>query len=274
MPALFSPAADGNRDGMIDYISVEEACGRDDIRLVLTAGVPGPWGEAAKAILGVKGIEFIPVRQSGGGRNEALAEWTGQTSAPVLIVPGEAPHLTLRAILLAAERLAPEPGLVPKGTEERATFLGLCGEIHAELGFGWCRRLLIFDPILSAVPAGDPAIEELERMAKKYGYYPGCSETARERVIEILAAFSERLRRQQATGRDFLYGDSLTALDLIFAVFSNLVVPLDADDCPMPDFLRATYAVDDAGILAAVAPALIEHRDRILRDHVGLPMRF
>jgi len=259
---------------MIDYLTAEEARGREDIRLVLTAGVPGPWGEAAKAILRVKQMEFMPVRQDGGDRNEALAEWTGQSSAPVLVVPGEAPHLTLRAIMLAAERMAPAPTLVPQGTEDRAIFLGLCGEIHAELGLGWCRRLLMFDPILSAVPAGDPAIEKLERMAQKYGYYPGCSNMARERVIEILKAFSARLHRQQAAGSEFLYGDSLTALDLIFAVFSNLVVPLDAADCPMPDFLRATYTVDDAEILAAIAPALIEYRDCILRDHIGLPMRF
>ncbi|MFP6665533.1 MAG: hypothetical protein VCC00_15175 [Deltaproteobacteria bacterium] len=259
---------------MIDYITVDEARGREDIRLVLTAGVPGPWGEAAKAILQMKGIEFTPVQQSGGDRNEALAEWTGQTSAPVLVLPGEAPHLTLRAILLAAERIVPEPALVPPGSEDRATFLGLCGEIHAEMGLGWCRRLLMFDPILAAVPAGDPAIEKLERMAQKYGYYPGCSELARERVIEILHAFSARLQRQQAAGHEFLYGDSLSALDLIFAVFSNLIVPIDANDCPMPDFLRAAYTVDDAEILAAIAPALIEYRDRILRDHIHLPMRF
>ena len=34
----------------MEYLSVEEAKNRSGLRLVLTRGVPGPWGEAAKAI--------------------------------------------------------------------------------------------------------------------------------------------------------------------------------------------------------------------------------
>lgn len=259
---------------MIDYVSVEEARRHDGICLVLTQGVPGPWGEAAKAILSAKEIPWLAVAQEGGGANEALAEWTGQTSAPVLVVPDEAPHSTLRGILMAAERLAPEPALVPADVDERAELLGLCEEIHGEMGLGWCRRLMMFDPILTAVPPGDPATERLERMAAKYGYFRGSHAVARERVIAILEAFSTRIGRQLQSGSAFLFGDRLSALDLIWAAFSNLIVPLEADDCPMPDFLRATYTVDDAEVLAAVAPALIEHRDRIFRDFIGLPMRF
>ena len=45
----------------MDYISVEEAINAPGLRLVLSAGLPGPWGEAAKAILSYKGLEFTPV---------------------------------------------------------------------------------------------------------------------------------------------------------------------------------------------------------------------
>ena len=48
------------------YLSVEEAIDIQGLRLVLTAGVPGPWGEAAKAILAFKHIEYTPVLQQGG----------------------------------------------------------------------------------------------------------------------------------------------------------------------------------------------------------------
>ena len=41
------------------YIEVEDAIERPGLRLVLTAGVPGPWGESAKGILAVKGIEYL-----------------------------------------------------------------------------------------------------------------------------------------------------------------------------------------------------------------------
>ncbi len=67
------------------YLAVEEAIAAPGLRLVLTAGVPGPWGEAAKAMLAHKKLKYTPVFQEGGGENTALREWTGQTSAPVAI---------------------------------------------------------------------------------------------------------------------------------------------------------------------------------------------
>ncbi len=40
------------------YLSVEEAIDMPGLRLVLTAGVPGPWGESAKAILAYKQLDI------------------------------------------------------------------------------------------------------------------------------------------------------------------------------------------------------------------------
>ena len=37
------------------YVSVEEAMQRGGLRMVVVGGVPSPWGEAAKAILHIKG---------------------------------------------------------------------------------------------------------------------------------------------------------------------------------------------------------------------------
>ena len=54
----------------MDYLTVEEAIPATGLRVVLTAGVPGPWGESIKALLVHKGIEFAPVAQVGGGANE------------------------------------------------------------------------------------------------------------------------------------------------------------------------------------------------------------
>jgi hypothetical protein len=34
----------------MDYLTIEQAHERDVLRLVLTASVPGPWSEAAKAL--------------------------------------------------------------------------------------------------------------------------------------------------------------------------------------------------------------------------------
>ena len=71
----------------MDYLEVEEGREADGLRLVLTAGGPGPWSEAAKAVFHVKGLAWTPVRQNAGEANEALARWTGQTSAPVAATP-------------------------------------------------------------------------------------------------------------------------------------------------------------------------------------------
>ncbi len=101
----------------MQYLSVEEAIHAPGLRLVLTAGVPGPWGESAKAILAYKGLEFTPVHQHGGGANEALREWTGQTSAPVMVYENLPPACHWLDLLLLAERLAPE---------KRAGARGLC----------------------------------------------------------------------------------------------------------------------------------------------------
>ena len=132
----------------MDYVSVDEARQQSGLRLVLTQGVPGPWGEAAKSIFDVKGLEFTPVGQRAGEPNESLLEWTGQTSAPVAVWNEEPPCNTSRAILWLAERLEPDVSLLPADPTERALCLGLCDEIHGENGLGWCRRLLMFDALL------------------------------------------------------------------------------------------------------------------------------
>ena len=44
------------------YVSVEEAINRGGVRMVVVGGVPSPWGEAAKGILHIKGLEWVAVR--------------------------------------------------------------------------------------------------------------------------------------------------------------------------------------------------------------------
>ena len=49
---------------MAQYVEVEEAIGMSGLRVVLTPSVPGPWTEAAKAILRVKNLPYVKVRRS------------------------------------------------------------------------------------------------------------------------------------------------------------------------------------------------------------------
>ena len=60
----------------MNYISVQEARERSGLRLVLSAGVPGPWSEAAKALVNYKKLPWVAVFQEGGGVNEDLKAWS------------------------------------------------------------------------------------------------------------------------------------------------------------------------------------------------------
>jgi len=257
----------------MEYIEVAEARERPGLRLVLTSGVPGPWGEAAKAILHVKGLAYDAVRQRGGQANEALQEWTGQSSAPVAVWNDEPPCTTSRSILWLAERLAPEPRLLPAEAEQRVVCLGVCDEIHGENGLGWCRRLGMLEPMMSAM-GDDPDENPVAFMAWKYGYSAEALQRAEARVIEILSSLRARLARQKDAGRDYLVGSSLSAADLYWATFAAMLVPLPPDACPMPDGLRGMYTLAGGPITDALAPELLAHRDFIYERHLPLPMTF
>ncbi len=250
----------------MEYLELEEAIARPGLRLVLTAGVPGPWGEAAKGILRVKGIPYLPVRQNMATHDEELLAWTQQTSAPVAMLDDERPRSGWAEILFLAERLQPEPALLPADPRERALALGLAFEICGENGLGWTRRLML----IRAMP--------LERHTMPWKY--GCDDAdavarAPQRTCEILALLADQLRRQHEAGSRFLVGESLSAVDIYWACFSNLVVPLAPEQSPMPDTIRAAYGNWDSMDGSKPAdPALLAHRDFVFQEYLGLPQDF
>src|SRR5436190_19295690 len=105
------------------YISVDEAIKRGGLRMVVVGGVPSPWGEAAKGILHIKGIEWVAVRLA--YDSETLKAWAGQRSGPVAVHEKEAPRNGWEEILLLAERLVPAPALLPADAAERTLVLKL-----------------------------------------------------------------------------------------------------------------------------------------------------
>src|SRR5215472_15577444 len=121
------------------YIGVEEARKRKGLRMVVVGSVPSPWGEAAKGILHIKRIEWAAVRLV--YDSEPLREWAGQRSGPVAIYDDEPPRAGWAEILLLAERLAPEPRLLPADPGQRALLFGISHEICGQAGLGWSRRL-------------------------------------------------------------------------------------------------------------------------------------
>lgn len=257
----------------IDYLSVADARGRDGLRLVLSIGVPGPWGEAAKSIFHAKGIPFAAVAQVPGMPNEDLVEWTGHANAPVAVYDSETPRAGWAEILLLAERLAPEPRLVPVDAAERALMFGLSHEICGEQGLGWSRRLMMIDALL-APETGVAGRLAGETLGARYGYTKAAAAAAPQRVAALLGMLSKQLARQKDAGRDFLVGASLSAVDIHWAAFAVMFEPLPAEDCPMPEYLRGWYTNVGPVVAAALDPLLLAHRDRIYRSYLQLPMSF
>ena len=253
----------------MEFIELDEAKARRGLRLVTVGGVPSPWSEAAKGILYFKKIPAVGVRLAPG--DAAVEEWTGCNNAPVAMFDDEAPRTGWAEILLLAERLAPEPRLIPEDAEQRAILFGLAHEICGENGLGWCRRLQGIVATLEAGGTGFPR-PIAEFLGKKYGYRPGCGEATTRRVVDVLTLLANRLKAQHNAGSPYYLGSSASAVDIYAAAFMGLCKPLPPEQCPMPEFLRAGFETLDSRTAAALDPMLLEHRDRIYSEHLELPL--
>ena len=130
------------------YLTVAEARERPGLRLVLSAHVPAPWGEAAKAVLAARGVSYQPVAQEVFGANDELHAWTGYRNAPIAISDDEPPVSAWLDLLMLAEQVGKGSSLLPAESSGRALVLGLSAEICAPYGFGWARRLLMLGDLL------------------------------------------------------------------------------------------------------------------------------
>ena len=259
----------------MDYVEPAEARDLPGLRLALTTGVPGPWSEAAKAILIVKKLDFVPVRQTAMEDNADLVAWTGFRNAPQAIYEDEPARIRWEEILALAERLAPEPRLVPIDEGERALMMGMSHALCSEDGLGWNRRLQLLAPMLSTPDAAEnPALAGTRVLGHDYGWSAEATERANARVVSILSFFSNQLAKQRDAGREYLVGDGLSAIDLYWATFCALLRPLPHEQCPMPEFLRAGYGATTPETDAVLDPALVAHRDMIYERHIGLPLDF
>src|ERR1700723_2103154 len=125
-------------------------------------------------------------------------------------------------ILYLAERLAPKPSLIPADAAERAMMIGLSHEICGEMGIGWNRRLQLFAP---AFASGTPPAA-ISRMGDKYGFNEADVKAAGERTAASLNALATQLKSQYARGVKYFIGDNLSALDIYWTAFANLLDPL------------------------------------------------
>lgn len=275
----------GFEDISIEYLSIAEARRRSGLRLVLGAyTVPGPWREACKGLFDVKGLTYASVRTSDVGKSDLdfgmdgsqseLYAWTAQSSAPVAIWNDERPRSSWIDQLNLAERLAPNPSLVPRDITDRMRMFGFINEIGGENGFGWSKRLQLVHAALSSMTPQDDGYAFWKTLADKYLYTHERGVAAKMRIIDVLNSLATQLATQQQRGSHYLIGDQLSALDIYLACFYALIEPLPPELCPMATSYRPAYTNQDVDIAAAATPALKAHRDFIYAEHLVLPVVF
>lgn len=254
----------------MEYVKVEDARNKPGLRLALTMGVPGPWSQSAKYVFEYKSIPFLAVGQKGAQDNPELFEWIGHRNAPVAVYNDEAPRVGWYEIIMLAERLAPEPALLPAGSAARAEMFGLITEIASPGGLAWQRRLQMIDLMRAA--SEEPKARRIpDTLAGRYGHNRAAAEQAGAVCADILATLADKLRGQAARGSDYFVGDGFTAADLYWACFSQLVAPMAEDINPMPARLRGPYTAPDA---LTIDPILLKHRDAMYARHLSLPLDF
>lgn len=253
---------------MLDYLPLADVIAQPGLRLVLVRGFPSPWGQAAKTIFEFKHLDYVVAAQEAGGANLELVAWAGENSGPIVAWNDERPLHRWYDILMLAERLAPVPSLLPLDPFDRALMMGLAHELCGELGLGWQRRMQMFAPLLEG-PNPPPGIV---RMGAKYRCDAADARAAGARIARQLTALAAQLKAQHARGRPFFVGETLTALDLYWVAFMNLLDLLPSAQCPVPDALRPMFALHDDTVRAALDPVLVAHRDRVFAGYFRNPM--
>lgn len=251
----------------MDYVTPEEARDMDGLRLALTAGVPAPYSMSARSVFDLKNVSFVPVLQQGGGRNEALVAWTRHRNAPVAVYNNEAPRIGWLEILNLAERLGSGPSLIPEHIQDRMTMVGLTNELIGENGLVWQLRL-----VMLGLGGPERAEKEAQRnpMYADYGYSEDSKQGALARARVILERFTEHALSQDAP---YLIGGQLSALDVYWVYFSQILQTLPEEECPTPAGLKKSYDLCGEA-MGGCDESLIERRNWILDNHLSLPLEF
>lgn len=166
-------------DVKLTYVGVEEAREMPGLRLILGAyTVPGPWRESCKGLFYVKGLEYTSAHTANLGRDDAefgfnkattvLEEWTGQNSAPVAVWNDERPRSSWIDQIYLADRLNPEPPLLPDDLVARADMVGLIHLICGEQGLGWNLRHMIVKNGLAGLPPEDPWYPRIKQIGRAH----------------------------------------------------------------------------------------------------------
>jgi len=110
-------------------------------------------------------------------------------------------------------------------------------------------------------------------MYREYGYGDDTLEYSVERVQQVLNMLSSQMKSQRALGSNYLVGHALSAADVYWAFFSQLLQALPPEQNPMPNGLRKAWG-QVAKALDDYDTDLIDQRDFVFAEHLELPLEF
>jgi glutathione S-transferase len=246
------------------FVDLETARTARGVRLVVASGIPSPWSEAAKGIFRIKRAPFVCLRMA--PRDKDVLGWTRARNVPAAMFDDEPARTGWADILELAERVAPNPPLIPAAPEDRARMFGLAHEVMGEGGLVWSGRLVTIHLGLETDGARGFPPMIAGYLAKRYGYAPERIDLARRRVAEGWALLADALG-----GREHYFGEQVTALDVYSAAAVNIFELMPESDCPMLPLIRTAFAsmLDE---VATVPRALVAHRDRMYGRYLELPI--
>lgn len=247
----------------VSFVETEEAIAAKGLRIVVAAGIPSPWSEAAKGIFRVKEVPHVLVRMMPG--DKTIKQWTRSRNVPVAMYESEPARTGWADILELAERLAPERSLVPSVPSERVRMFGLSHEVLGEGGLAWCGRLCTIAAGLESEGARGFPTFVAHYLAPRYGFVAERIPQARARVREALELLDDAL------GTKEYFFSQLSALDLYSAAVFNTLDPLPEELCPMMPPIRAAFE-SMKGEVGELPPRLLAHRQRMYERHLALPI--
>lgn len=246
------------------FVDLETARAARGLRLVLAAGIPSPWSEAAKGIFRVKDVPFVAVRLM--PTDKEVRQWTRTRNSPVALHDDEPARTGWADILELAERLAPSRSLVPSKPSERVRMFGLAHEVVGEGGLAWSSRLVsIAEGIATDGARGFPPFIG-KYLGDRYGFAPERLDAAKDRVREGLDLLVAELG-----DKPYYMGDALTALDIYSAAVMNVFEPPPDELCPIIPPVRHAFE-SMKGVFVDVPPVLIAHRERMYERHLERPI--
>ncbi len=237
---------------------------------MLTRGAPGPWGEAAEAILAHHHLAFLAVAQEAMAENVALRACAGHRNAPVSMTADDIPLSGWHDILAFTERMGSGPPLLPPDPSGMAATLGLCAPIAGPGGLGWTARAAIMGLMLPADPAAQAELPSPLRTAvSAYDVRPQTRAAAPARLVAMLAHLDSAIG-----AKPFFFGSTPAAADIYWATFSVMLAPLPRKVNPIPEPMWRLYGNFPGTVQAAITPRLLTLRDRVWEQLIGLPLDF